>query len=111
MGTFYFVLKSTVITFVLVSLLQIKLGSQTLEFRLMNLIRTDLAPMFLDKDKLQINRNSVEFSKEQLHSIKEKIKNSDALKNAKDGAKDMLLEEIQSLFQNEKNKDSQEEDQ
>ena len=109
MSTLYFVLKNTAITFVLVSLLQIKIGSQTMEYRLMNLIRSDLAPMFLDKEKVELNGNSIEFSREQLDSIKERIKNSEALKNAKAGAKEMLLDEIQNIFNKEENKKSDEE--
>ena len=108
MSTLYFVLKNTAITFVLVSLLQIKIGSQTVEFRLMSLVRSELAPMFLDKEKLELNGKPVRFTKEQLSSIKEKIKNSEALKNAKAGAKDMLLDEIQNIF-NDKEKEEEKE--
>lgn len=106
MGTLYFVLKNTAITFILVSLLQIKIGSKTMESRLMNLIRSDFAPMFLDNNRLELNGRSVKFSKEQLDSLKEKIKNSEALKNARAGAKDMLLDEIQKIF-NEEEKESE----
>ena len=38
----------------------------------------------------------------------EKIKNSEALKNAKAGAKDMLLDEIQNIF-NDKEKEEEKE--
>jgi|GEM_PF-3629198 len=51
MTSLYFILKNTVLTFVLVSLLQIQLGSKTLETYLMSFIRNSFAPTLEESNK------------------------------------------------------------
>ena len=108
MGSIYFFLKNMVITFVVVSILQINIGSKTMEQRLMSLVRKDLAPMFLDKDKLLVDGDPVQLTRKQMESLKKEIKNSETYKKAKAGAKEVLLDEIQDIFKSSKDEDSNE---
>jgi hypothetical protein len=98
MGTAYFILKNTVLTFVIVSLLQIEVGSKTLETYLMRFVRSSLAPKFLGQEPIEID-GSMNFSKEQLNSIKDKIRQSEFYKEAKSSVRETMIEEIQSIYQ------------
>jgi len=100
MGTAYFVLKNTVLTLVIVSFLQIKLGSKTLETYLMGFVRESLAPKFLGHEPIEID-GTMNFSKNQVESIKQKFRKSEFYKEAKEGVKETLMEEIQSLYNKE----------
>lgn len=97
MGTAYFVLKNTVLTFMIVSFLQIEVGSKTLETRLMGFVRKSLAPKFLGREPIEIDK-SMDFTQNQVESIKGRIKNSEFYKDAKSGMREAIMEEIQSLF-------------
>ena len=100
MGTAYFVLKNTVLTLVIVSFLQIKLGSKTLETYLMGFVRETLAPKFLGHEPIEID-GSMRFNKNQVESIKQRFRKSEFYKEAKEGVKETLMEEIQSLYNDE----------
>lgn len=105
MGTLYFVLKNTVLTFVLVSFLQVKIGSKSLETYLMGFVRGTLAPQFLGQKPIEMN-GSLNFSKDQIESIKSKLKESDFYKDAKTSVKEAIIEEVQGLY-SKQNKDDE----
>ena len=96
MGSLYFILKNTVITFMIVSFLQIKVGSKTLETRLMSLVRESLAPKFLGHEPFEMD--GMQFSKDQIKDIKSKVKESDFYKEATSGMREAIMEEMQTMF-------------
>ena len=97
MSSLYFILKNTVLTFVLVSLLQIQLGSKTLETYLMSFIRNNFAPTFLGQSKNPESQKEV-LSPKQIKDLKAKIKKSDFYKDAKSSVKKTIMKEVQSLY-------------
>jgi len=107
MGTLYFVLKNTVLTFVIVSFMQINIGSKTVETYIMNFVRSTLAPQFLGREPIEID-GRLQFSKDQIESIKSKLKKSDFYKDAKSSAKKAILEEVQGLYSNEEKPETEE---
>ena len=104
MTSLYFILKNTVLTFVLVSLLQIQLGSKTLETYLMSFIRNSFAPTFLGQTKNPQSEKEV-LSPKQLKDLKSKIKESSFYKDAKSSVKKTIMKEVQSLYLEESTKE------
>ena len=102
MGTAYFVLKNTALTFMIVSFLQLEVDSKSLEIHLMDVVRKNLAPKFLGHEPISIDSNK-NFTQDQIESIKIKIKDSEFYKEAKSSMRETIMREVQSFFKENKN--------
>jgi hypothetical protein len=97
MGTLYFILKSTITSIFIVCLLQIKLGSSTLEFKLMNLIRNKLAPQILNIDSDYDSVQKIKIGPSDFKKLRKKIYESEALKSVQKKTKELLLKEMAEI--------------
>lgn len=97
-GNLYFIAKSSIITFMIVCLLQIQFKNKTLEDRLMNFVRTSLAPTVLGLEKININHDDFTMSPEEIVMIRTKILNSDALKGVRKNVKKVFIREMENVL-------------
>lgn len=104
MGTIYFILKNSIITIVIVCLLQIQFGDKTLEDRLMTFVRTTVAPSFLGTETTYIKEKSLHVSPTDLGEIRKKIYDSPLFKGVKSGAKEVFLKEMTDVIKSSNEK-------
>lgn len=108
-GTVYFILKSSVLTFFIVCFLQIKIGSHTFEDRIMNSVRNTFAPQILNVQTDYIKSGRYKIGPKELKKVKERIYKSEMLKDVRKKTKDLFLKEMTEVFSksenNDKNKD------
>lgn len=99
MGTLYFIIKNSIVTLALVSLMQIQFGGRSLESRLMNYIRHDLAPNFLGaREDTYIKSSELKLHPEDLVALRKKIYESPYLSGVKDSAKEIFMKEISDIM-------------
>ena len=98
MGTLYFIAKSSILTFVIVCLLQVEFQSKSLEDRLMGYIRQQLAPKVLGVDTTYINPKDYRITPEEISEIRQKIYESESLKGIQTKARELLLKEMAEIF-------------
>jgi hypothetical protein len=103
MSSLYFVVKNSILTFVIVCLLQVKFGSKTIENRLMNWIRKDLAPTFLGTETVYESTPKIELSPETISKLRKKVYQSSVFKNIKNSAKEIFLNEITEVLKDSEN--------
>lgn len=106
MGTIYFILKSIITSISIVCLLQIKLGSSTLETKLMNAIRNNIAPQILDIKSEYSDSQKIKIGPSDFKKLRKKIYESEALKSMKKKTKELLLKEMAEIeFKEDENKE------
>lgn len=104
MGSLYFVLKNSIITIIIVCLLQIQISSKSLEERLMTFVRHTIAPKFLGTETTYITNESLQLSPKDLGNIRKKIYNSSAFKGLQKNAKDVFLKEMTEVIKQSQDK-------
>jgi len=97
-GNLYFVVKSTVITFVIVCLLQIQFQNRSLETRLMSFVRTTLAPQVLGSNDKKINHSDFTINPKEMNALKKRIFESDAFKGVGKSAKAVFIKEMEKVM-------------
>lgn len=100
MGTLYFVVKNTIVTIVVVTLMQVSLLGKTIEDRVMNFVRGNFAVKFLGTEHISLNENSLELSPKQITEIRKRFGESAFMKMIKTQATEMMKEELKSLKAN-----------
>lgn len=108
MGTLYFVLKSSVVSFFIVCLLQIKIGSSTFEDRLMSFARKTLAPQVLNVETDYIKPGKYKIDAKDLKKVKDRIYKSKVLKDVRKKTKDLFLKEMADVFSKSANEKKEE---
>jgi|GEM_PF-2735570 len=109
-GNLYFVVKSAVITFAIVCLLQIQFQNKTLETRLMGFVRTTLAPQVLGSGDKKINHSDFKMSSKEVSALKKRIFESEAFKGVGKSAKAVFVKEMEKVMNsNDKQKNEKEE--
>lgn len=98
MGTIYFILKNSIITIVIVCLLQLKFGDKTIEDRVMGFVRLTVAPKFLDTETTYITKKSMKLNASDLNGIRKKIYNNPVFKEVKNSAKELFLKEMTDVI-------------
>lgn len=109
-GSLYFVVKSSVITFLIVCLLQIQFHNKTLEDRLMKFVRKTLAPQVLGKESVNLNHRKYRLEPKEMAELKKRIFESDALKGVKKSAKAIFFKEMTDVMEKSKNTNEENED-
>jgi len=104
-GSLYFVVKSSVLTVVIVCLLQIQFRDQTLEDRLMDFVRTSLAPQMLGQEQARIDQSTYKMSPKDMAALKKKVFESEALKDVRSNVKSLFLKEMNTVMDGEEKED------
>ncbi|MGH1468890.1 MAG: hypothetical protein ACRBBP_08445 [Bdellovibrionales bacterium] len=104
MGNIYFILKNSIITIIIVCLLQIKLGASTLEDKLMTFVRQTVAPKFLGKETAYITSESLQLTPQDLGKIRSKIYNNPMFDGVKKNAKELFLKEMTEVIKSSNEK-------
>lgn len=106
-GTLYFVIKSTVVTFLIVCLLQIQFRDRTIEDRLMSFVRDSLAPQVLGDESIAIDHKKYRMSPKDIKSLRKKVFESNALKGVKKSAKSLFFEEMTEVMKTPDKKENE----
>ncbi len=104
MGNIYFILKNSIITIIVVCLLQIKIGANTLEDRLMSFVRLTVAPKFLGRETAYITNESLQLTPQDLGKLRQKIYSSPIFEGAKKNAKELFLKEMTEVIKSSNEK-------
>ncbi len=104
MGSLYFILKNSIITILIVCLLQIQFSNLSLEDRLMTFVRNNVAPNFLGAETTYINKKSIHMTPADLGEIRKKIYNSSIFSGLKKNAQDVLLKEMTEVIKSSNEK-------
>ncbi len=100
MGTLYFVIKNSIVTLSIVTLMQISVLGKTIEDRIMNFVRGNFAVRFLGTEHMTLNEESLELSPEQIKEIRSRFGESAFMKMVKSQAKELLKEELKNMSSN-----------
>ena len=104
MGTLYFIIKNSIVTVIIVCLLQIQIAGKTFEERLMGFVQKTVAPKFLGTETTYVHENKLKMSPKDLSGIREKIYNNKMFDGVKKGAKDLFLKEMAEVIKESQEK-------
>ncbi len=108
MGSLYFIFKNTLITIVIICLLQFEFKGKTLENRLTNFIHLTAVPKFLGTKTTNITAQSLQITSQDLKKIRAKIYNNPVFKDIKNNIKEVFLKEVTSVIKESENKKKEE---